>query len=101
MDVLAGSVENKVLIAVDLSENSLKAVEYVGGMLRCHDTAEITLLTVIKEPSPDIVPEEAVPAAPSPVAPPLAPDPVPDSPAPAAIEIQPRTPARVSTRHQA
>jgi nucleotide-binding universal stress UspA family protein len=58
MNELAGRVENKVLIAVDLSENSLKAVEYVGGMLRCHGTAEITLLTVIKEPSPDIVPDD-------------------------------------------
>lgn len=58
MNELAGRVENKVLIAVDLSENSLKAVDYVGGMLRCHETAEITLLTVIKEPSPDIVPDD-------------------------------------------
>jgi nucleotide-binding universal stress UspA family protein len=58
MTELTGAVENKVLIAVDLSENSLKAVDYVGGMLRCHGTAEITLLTVIKEPSPDIVPDD-------------------------------------------
>ncbi|MCU0571554.1 MAG: universal stress protein [Syntrophobacteraceae bacterium] len=59
MKEMTGSPGNKVLIAVDLSENSLKAVDYVGGMLRCHELAEITLLTVIKEPSADIVPEEA------------------------------------------
>lgn len=58
MKELAGNVEDKVLIAIDLSENSLKAVDYVGRMLRCHVTADITLLTVIKEPSPDIIPDE-------------------------------------------
>lgn len=45
----------KMLIATDLSENSLKAVNYVGEMIRCHDSAQITLLHVIREPSPDIV----------------------------------------------
>jgi nucleotide-binding universal stress UspA family protein len=59
MNQLGGSVENRVLIAIDLSENSLKAVDYVGRMLRCHDAAEITLLTVIKEPSADIIPDSA------------------------------------------
>ena len=44
MEEMAGSSVNKVLIAVDLSENSLKAVDYVGRMLRCHELAEITLL---------------------------------------------------------
>jgi nucleotide-binding universal stress UspA family protein len=51
-------MKTKVLIATDLSENSLKAVEYVGGMIRCHDSARITLLHVIREPSPDIVEDE-------------------------------------------
>jgi nucleotide-binding universal stress UspA family protein len=59
MKEMAERSQNKVLIAIDLSENSLKAVDYVGGMLRCHEKVEITLLTVIKEPSPDIVPDEA------------------------------------------
>ncbi len=63
MNGTAESSGNKVLIAVDLSENSLKAVDYVGRMLRCHDRVEITLLTVIKEPSADIVPDEAERAA--------------------------------------
>lgn len=51
-------MENKVLVAVDLSEDSLKAVDYLGGMLSCHSSATVTLLHVVKEPSPDIVPDE-------------------------------------------
>lgn len=50
-------MENRVLIAVDLSENSLKAVDYVGRVLSCHADTRVTLLNVIKEPSPDIVPD--------------------------------------------
>lgn len=49
---------NKVLVAVDLSEDSLKAIDYLGGMLSCLDAAQVTLLHVIKEPSPDIIPDE-------------------------------------------
>lgn len=49
---------DKILIAIDLSENSLKAVDYVGRMTSCHPTVDITLLHVIKEPSPDIMPDE-------------------------------------------
>jgi nucleotide-binding universal stress UspA family protein len=63
MNELTGNVENRVLIAIDLSENSLKAVDYVGRMLHCHGTVEITLMTVIKEPSPDIMPDPAERAA--------------------------------------
>jgi len=51
--------ENKILIAVDLSENSLKAVEYIGAMTSCHPSVHITLLHVIKEPSPDVMPDES------------------------------------------
>ncbi len=51
-------MQNKVLVAIDLSENSMKAVDYLGEMLSCHDTARVTLLHVIKEPSPDIVLDE-------------------------------------------
>ena len=51
-------MHNKILIAVDLSENSLRAVEYVGAMTSCHPTMQITLLHVVKEPSPDIMPDE-------------------------------------------
>lgn len=49
--------ENKVLIAVDLSENSLAAVDYVGTMLANQESARITLLHVIREPSPDVMPD--------------------------------------------
>jgi len=48
-------MQTKVLIAIDLSENSLKAVDYVGRMLCCHTSVDITLVNVIKEPSPDIL----------------------------------------------
>ncbi len=50
-------MENRVLIAIDLSENSLKAVDYVGRVLSCHQDTRITLLNVIKEPSSDLVPD--------------------------------------------
>jgi nucleotide-binding universal stress UspA family protein len=50
-------MKNKVLIAVDLSDNSLKAVDYAGEMMACHPSIKITLLNVIREPSPDIIPD--------------------------------------------
>ena len=50
-------MEPKVLVAIDLSENSLKAVEYVGKMLSCHKEVHITLLHIVKEPSQDIMPD--------------------------------------------
>lgn len=51
-------MENNILIAVDLSENSLKAVDYVAALTSCHPSVKVTLLHVIKEPSPDIMPDE-------------------------------------------
>ena len=51
------AMENKVLVAIDLSENSLKAAEYVGKMLSCQKEIHITLLHTIKEPSPDVMPD--------------------------------------------
>jgi nucleotide-binding universal stress UspA family protein len=47
-----------ILIAIDLSENSLKAVDYVGRMMSCDPNVQITLLNVIREPSPDVMPDE-------------------------------------------
>jgi hypothetical protein len=44
----------KILIAVDLSRNSLRAVTYVGEMINCHPLVRVTLLHVVREPSPDI-----------------------------------------------
>ncbi|MDY0041001.1 MAG: universal stress protein [Desulforhabdus sp.] len=51
-------MNKKILIAVDLSENSLKAVDYVAKMMECHSEVDITLLHVIREPSPDVMPDE-------------------------------------------
>lgn len=51
-------MEQKALIAIDLSENSLKAVEYVGEMMACHPDIEMVLLNVVREPSADIMPDE-------------------------------------------
>ena len=47
----------KILIAVDHSDNALRAVDYVGEMTSCHTPLEITLLHIIKEPSTDIMPD--------------------------------------------
>lgn len=51
-------MENRILIAIDLSENSLKAVEYVGEVMACHPDFDIVLLNVVREPSPDIMPDD-------------------------------------------
>lgn len=50
-------MENFVLVAVDHSENSLRAVDYVGRMLASHPEVVVTLLTIVKEPSADIMPD--------------------------------------------
>jgi len=52
-------METKVLIAIDLSENSLKAVDYVGKMLCRLKDVDVTLLHVIKELSQDTTPDPA------------------------------------------
>jgi len=49
---------NKILVAIDLSENSLKAVDYVAKMMQCHSVVDVTLLNVIKEPSADVMPDK-------------------------------------------
>ncbi len=51
-------MEKKVLIAIDLSENSLKAVDYVGEMMVHHPSVSVTLLNIIREPSSDVMPDE-------------------------------------------
>jgi nucleotide-binding universal stress UspA family protein len=51
------SMKSKVLIAIDHSENALKAVDYVGRILSCHPDVDISLLHVINEPSPDLMPD--------------------------------------------
>jgi nucleotide-binding universal stress UspA family protein len=47
----------KILIAVDLSKSSLDAVDYVGQMVCCHPSVEVTLLHIIRAPSPDVEPD--------------------------------------------
>ena len=49
-------METKLLLAIDLSEDSLKAINYTADILSRHPAVGITLLHVIKEPSPDLVP---------------------------------------------
>ena len=51
-------MENKMLVAVDQSENALRAVEYVGKMMRQHPECLIALHHVIISPSADIIPDE-------------------------------------------
>jgi nucleotide-binding universal stress UspA family protein len=51
-------MESKVLLAIDHSDNAQKAVDYVGKMLGCNREADITMLYVINEPSPDIMPDD-------------------------------------------
>jgi len=50
--------EYDVLVAIDQSENALKVAEYVGKMMGCHPTVRVTLLNIIRPPSPDIMPDE-------------------------------------------
>ncbi len=56
-------MNHKILIAIDLSENSLKAVDYVGAIVACHAAPDITMLNIIKEPSEDTMPDAAKRAA--------------------------------------
>lgn len=56
-NVMKKGAERRVLIAIDLSENSLKAVDYAGTVMACHSEVYITLLHVIKEPAADIMPK--------------------------------------------
>ena len=56
-------MNNKILIAIDLSENSLKAVDYVGSIVACHAAPDITMLNIIKEPSEDTMPDATQRAA--------------------------------------
>jgi nucleotide-binding universal stress UspA family protein len=50
-------MECRVLLAIDHSDNALKAVDYVGRILSCHREADITMIYVINEPSVDIMPD--------------------------------------------
>jgi nucleotide-binding universal stress UspA family protein len=49
-------MSDRILVAIDLSKDSLKAVDYVADIMSCHSRADITLVTVIREVSEDLVP---------------------------------------------
>lgn len=48
----------RVLIAVDTSENSMRAVEYVGSMICGSCAVSIELLHIVRAPQRDIYPDE-------------------------------------------
>ncbi len=49
----------KILVAVDASENSARAVEYVGEMLGGAPGFQVTLLYVERHPERDVFPDDA------------------------------------------
>jgi nucleotide-binding universal stress UspA family protein len=46
-------VERQILIAVDHSDNSLRAVQFVGDFFGCYPGIRVILLTIILEPTPE------------------------------------------------
>jgi nucleotide-binding universal stress UspA family protein len=52
-------MNHRILVAVDFSENSFRAVDYVAAMAAPHPLVEITIHHVIVEPSPDLYPDIA------------------------------------------
>ena len=59
MDTSESSFNRRVLLAVDDSENSERAVDYVGRMLGGLDNFKIALLHVIVEPEADYFQDNA------------------------------------------
>ncbi len=49
----------KILIAVDGSENSIRAVQYVAEMAACSDAFSVQLLCIERFPDRDLFPDEA------------------------------------------
>jgi nucleotide-binding universal stress UspA family protein len=45
-------VERQIMIAVDASANSKRAVQFVGDFFGCYPAIRVILLTIILEPSP-------------------------------------------------
>ena len=54
-----GGLNRNILLAVDDSPNSRRAVEYVAYLLGGQDGFRVTLLHVVPEPEEDYFPEEA------------------------------------------
>ena len=49
---------HSLLVAVDESENSRRAVDYLALWTACNEAARIVLVHVIKEPSEDVLPDQ-------------------------------------------
>ena len=47
-----------ILAAVDESENSRRAVNYLSRWVACYEEAEVVLTHVVKEPSEDVLPDQ-------------------------------------------
>lgn len=47
-----------LLLALDRSENSRRAVDYVARWVACYEAARVVLVHVVKEPSRDVLPDE-------------------------------------------
>lgn len=56
---MSPEINRNILVAVDASENSQRAVHYVGNMLGGVDGFKVTLLHVIREPEEDEFPDQA------------------------------------------
>ena len=49
---------HKLLAAVDESQNSRRAVDYLSVWATCNEAVDVVLVHVVKEPSPDVLPDE-------------------------------------------
>ncbi|MFW5951974.1 MAG: universal stress protein, partial [Gemmatimonadota bacterium] len=47
-----------LLVAVDESDNSRRAVDYVARWVACYEAARVVLAHVVKEPSRDVLPDD-------------------------------------------
>ncbi len=52
-------VPHTLMVAVDESQNSRRAVDYVARWVACYEAARVVLVHVVKEPSEDVLPDEA------------------------------------------
>jgi nucleotide-binding universal stress UspA family protein len=49
--------DHVILAAVDESENSCRAVDYLARWAACYEAVRIVLVNVVKEPSQDVLPD--------------------------------------------
>lgn len=50
--------DHMILVAVDQSENSCRAVDYLARWAACYEAVRIVLVNVVKEPSEDVLPDK-------------------------------------------